>query len=552
VDLATGSIADVHSVESADLFTLVDSGTARLVIAHGDSTLRGSIAGVTTHSAAAYRLYAEGVQTLADGDLGGADRLFAAALREDSTFAMAAYYYARSSGMRVPMVRRLNRALRLSSNATQRERWLIRAGWAWMVTSPELGAFADSLVRRYPQEPEGHFYSAVARFQDGEYVPAIAFLRRVVAMDSGSFARADGVAGCNACTAMSQMVLAYAAADSLAAAEREARRWTRLQPNIPAPWLSLWDVLERAGKFAESDKLVERITALDDDAAAAVARAATHALRMGDLTRGEQLVRAALQTGNSDVQREALWQLVISLRNQGRLRDAIAAAERYRSLAGPLDSAGPGKVSSASAPLAVALYEAGQYRKSAALFDSISRWRPPDEAASGAARERVWRLTHKARALASAGDTAAVVALVDTIAAVGAVSGHVRDRRLDRYVRGLVLLARNDLVGAEAAFQSALYSLPTGYTRVNCELATVLLRRGRPREAIRVLQPALRGKVDASNYYVTYAEVHALLAQAWDAAGRADSAAVHHAWVARAWEHGDKQFAERALLARRR
>ena len=138
----------------------------------------------------------------------------------------------------------------------------------------------------------------------------------------------------------------------------------------------------------------------------------------------------------------------------------------------------------------------------------------PEEAPSGAARERAWRLTQEARALASAGDTTAVAALADTIGAVGANSGHVRDRRLDRYVRGLVLFARNDLVGAEAAFRSALYSLPAGYTRVNCELGDELLRLGRPRDAVAVVQPALRGKVDASNYYVTHTEVHALLARA--------------------------------------
>jgi predicted Zn-dependent protease len=198
------------------------------------------------------------------------------------------------------------------------------------------------------------------------------------------------------------------------------------------------------------------------------------------------------------------------------------------------------------------LYEAGRYGEAAALFDSISHWRAPDEPPSGIARERTWRLTMAARSLAAAGDTAAVAALADTVDRIGAQSGHVRDRRLGRHVRGLLLLARNDLPGAEAAFRSSVYSWPTGFTRVNCDLALVLLRLGRPRDAIAVLQPALRGKVDASNFYVTHTEVHALLAQAWDAAGRADSATVHHAWVARAWERGDPPFRERAATARQR
>jgi hypothetical protein len=75
---------------------------------------------------------------------------------------------------------------------------------------------------------------------------------------------------------------------------------------------------------------------------------------------------------------------------------------------------------------------------------------------------------------------------------------------------------------------------------------------GRPRDAVAVLQPALRGKLDASNFYVTHTEIRELLAQAWDSAGRADSASAHYTWVARAWEHGDLSYARRAAAARDR
>src|SRR5262249_24786802 len=55
VDLATGAIGDVHTIAGADLFTLVDSGTMRLVSALGATAPAGSIADVTTRSVAAYR-----------------------------------------------------------------------------------------------------------------------------------------------------------------------------------------------------------------------------------------------------------------------------------------------------------------------------------------------------------------------------------------------------------------------------------------------------------------------------------------------------------------
>jgi len=51
---------------------------------------------------------------------------------------------------------------------------------------------------------------------------------------------------------------------------------------------------------------------------------------------------------------------------------------------------------------------------------------------------------------------------------------------------------------------------------------------------------------------VTHTEIRELLAQAWDSAGRVDSAAAHYTWVAHAWEHGDPQYARRAAAARER
>jgi hypothetical protein len=57
---------------------------------------------------------------------------------------------------------------------------------------------------------------------------------------------------------------------------------------------------------------------------------------------------------------------------------------------------------------------------------------------------------------------------------------------------------------------------------------------GRPRETIDVLAPALRGAMEASNYYVTNADLHRALAEGFRAAGQADRAGVHDSWVRRA------------------
>jgi predicted Zn-dependent protease len=135
---------------------------------------------------------------------------------------------------------------------------------------------------------------------------------------------------------------------------------------------------------------------------------------------------------------------------------------------------------------------------------------------------------------------------------MGEQSGFGRDRRLHRYVRGLLFVARGNDNAAIDEFKAAVFSPTTGFTRTNYELAAAYLRTHKPREAVAILQPALRGAIDASNLYVNRIELHERLAQAWDAAGNADSAAVHYAWVTKAWSAADPALRSRANAARAR
>ena len=510
------------------------------------------MAGVTTRSVSAYSLYAQGLRATADGDINGARALFAAALREDSTFAMAAYHYGRLAPYRVDLITGLDRAMRLSVRATERERLLIHAGWAAAVLARELGAVADSLVTRYPQETQGHLFKGMALLGAGDFTGAVAPLERVIAMDSLSFTRVDSVSGCNACMAFSQLVLTYELADSLAAAERTARRWARLDPESSPPWVSLWDVLERESKFDEAQQVAAHIASINRDAIAATDRTAINAIRMGNFELADRVLRAAIQGSSIAAQADAMWDLDLSLRHQGRAQEAVAVARQYRELSERAQHLAPNEASQTVRPLAAALYDAGRYREAAALFDSSARYRAAGEPPASQARERAWSLAHAARSLAAAGDTSELSARADTLIAVGMQSASARDQRLGSYIRGLLLLARNDLPNAAVAIRSSIYSLPGGYTRENYDLARVYLRLGRPREAIAVLQPVLRGKLDASNMYVTQTEIRELLAQAWDSAGRRDSASMHYAWVAKAWANGDPPYAKRADDARRR
>jgi len=142
--------------------------------------------------------------------------------------------------------------------------------------------------------------------------------------------------------------------------------------------------------------------------------------------------------------------------------------------------------------------------------------------------------------------------LIDSVQSLGRSSGFALDGRLYHHVRGVWLATQGDDEAAVAEFRRAMLSRNFGYTRTNYELARALIRLGRPAEAVAALQPALQGSVDESNLYVTRSEIHELLAEAWEAAGRRDSAEVHYRTVAAAWRRADPALRRRWEHARDR
>jgi predicted Zn-dependent protease len=164
-------------------------------------------------------------------------------------------------------------------------------------------------------------------------------------------------------------------------------------------------------------------------------------------------------------------------------------------------------------------------------------------------------MTHAASALAAGGDTVSLAVRVDSVRLLGARSGYGRDQRLHHHVRGLLFSARGQNDEAADEFRRAIYSMNMGYTRTNMSLASVLMRQRKWADAIAVLQPVLRGPLEASNYYVTRTEAHEMLAQAWDSVGTPtarDSAGAHYAAVAKSWARADPSFADRVARARAR
>jgi tetratricopeptide (TPR) repeat protein len=154
-----------------------------------------------------------------------------------------------------------------------------------------------------------------------------------------------------------------------------------------------------------------------------------------------------------------------------------------------------------------------------------------------------------ADALAAMGDTVQLSRIADSIKVMADVSGFGRDQRLHYHVIGLLLEARGYRAQAVSAFQRSLGSPNSGFTRTNYELAGLLLQLNRPRDAIPTLQAALRGGLEGGNLYITLPELEGRLAQAWEAAGKKDSAAVHYRRVVQAWQRADPDVGVRRAVA---
>ncbi|HKG90548.1 MAG TPA: hypothetical protein VKA84_01580, partial [Gemmatimonadaceae bacterium] len=557
VDAAGGVIRSAYSAQAGDLFALVERVSGQLAAELGQRAPTPALAELTTTSLVARRFYEEGMRTLfLQGDQRGALRLFRAALAEDSTFAMAAYFAAQTAietdGAAV--LQFAAQAVRMSRRATERERLLIATDWADKTNNPSYVALAESLARRFPLEPEGEYALGQALAWSGDFLGAIPHFWRVVARDSVSLA--GGAAGteqlrCWACDGYSYLVAAYHSVDSLDAAERTAREWARRQPRSERALRTLAVLMGVRGRAPEALELWRRRQALFGNAPPpddGVDRAVVH-LRAGDFAEADSLLAERARSGSASVRADAQWFQVISFRNQGRLDDALRTAALYRQA--------DGEAVASLLPEAQVLFERGRPLEAARRFEAMAvaaRPRPPEGAPDSVlgltTRSVGWHLTHAAAAYAAAGDTARLARLADSVEAIGALGAFGRDRRLHHHLRGLLLLARGRREEAAAAFRRAIYAPTNGYSRTNLELGRTLLALGRPREAAAALAPALRGDVQSSNYYVTHAELHEALARAYEAAGQRDSARVHYAWVANAWRAADPQFRERAARAR--
>jgi len=545
VALASGVVRRGYVVRAQDPYDLVDSATA--VIARDFQLAASSTAvrAVRTASPEAYLLYEEGLRAYYQFDTHAAYRLMTAALQRDSSFAMAAYWVWQLGRSQVDDAQSqsdLSRAKRLAPRAIDRERLLIQ-GSAAELDGPvsQRIAIAETLSVRYPEDPDGQYLLGAARFHAGDWPGSVAAYNRAVALDS--VAEATKGPFCRVCATLTALSQTYVWWDSLPAAEQSLRRLIAFRPEEAAAWINLVEPLLRQGRRAEAEVAFQRGAALTTGSPTVRGLLNRDLIRWGRFEEADRELLSDLSSAAQNERAEGRWLMLISLRNQGRLREALALA-RDGSIPGSERSVRDLGVEGIN--LAVLALELGRWSEAARLYREISPHAPrADQVPGHVARVSAWMLTLAGLAHAMGGDTAAARRLVDTVETLGRISSFGRDARLGHFLRGVLLQREGWHREAVEAFRRSLFSTTDGLTRTNLLMARSLLALGRAAEAIAILRPALRGGVDGSNTHVTHTELREELAHAFEQAGQRDSATYYYRAVERAWRRADSQFRER-------
>jgi len=547
VNLRDGRIRAGYGVIGDDRMTLLDSVT---ILIAADLRLAApvqSLAEVSTRSPLAHRYYEDGLRAFYQYDAYAANRLFRAAIREDSTFAMATYYAWRSSAPfgDTATASLGERALRLAPKASERDRLLILAHIGGDRRDRRALYAVDTLVMRYGSDPEALLIAGSLVL---DLRRAIILLNRAIMLDSAAGVLPSAI--CRLCSALGTLATRYQWADSSAMVESTMRRSMRLRPEDAGPWFGLADHFVSVGRLREAEDAQRRAEALGGLRGNQVERKLTWAMRSDDFDGAISQCRTLLATVDRFEFPSYRWYCTIALRMVGRFEEALALVREGKVPGSTMIRRGTGMD---SLLVGILEWETGRYREAAAKLGpdrSVSAGAATDAQRSPA--PNIWHMTLAASAALSGGDTLFAKSLVDSIEAEGGRSSYARDIELHHFIRGQLLAKRGDQAGAVRQYRQALVSPTFGYTRINYELAKSLVLLGRPMEAVPLMQAVLRGGLEGSDLYLTRTEAHDVLARAFEQAGPRDSAIAHFRVVERAWRKADPILKQRYEYARSR
>jgi Flp pilus assembly protein TadD len=245
-DVRTGRVLRLYTVSGPTLTLLADRAASSVLGLAEGSTGRPGFADVATSSIEAYQHYVRALQAGAEGRFVDERRELDAAIALDSGFASA--LRARSALAlqttdEPQLAARLQERLRRSEETGSEWDRLAEAASSALHSGNEKRAehLAQDLVARYPGDPRAYDLLAELLTLDGRWTDADTLYRQELSLDSLAMTAVEGP--CIPCEAYNGLVSLRVGEGDLAGAEAVARRWTALQPDLPAAWSNLAFVL---------------------------------------------------------------------------------------------------------------------------------------------------------------------------------------------------------------------------------------------------------------------------------------------------------------------
>jgi DNA-binding SARP family transcriptional activator/TolB-like protein len=533
-DVATGKLLRMSTVTGSDILSVADAAAARVLEAVNSEAGTPHFADIETSSPEAYRHFVRGMQASAAGQFPDDEVEIDAALALDPGFvsAITARRDIAIGHGEFAIAARMDSAFaHHADRASNWDRLMDEASRAYHGGEVERAeALARNLVARYPDDPRGYVFLSEVLMQHGRWLAVDTVLESELALDS--LAVAAGHGPCAPCLAYHGMADSRNASGDFAGAERAARAWVALQPELPDAWVSLADVLSVSGRPDEAIAVGEHGATLTSNTYPTISvgrwmimsrrydAAATYAAKLQKSRDPE------LRDGGSDI-------AAMVAREQGQLRAANAIIDHMST--GPSDAM--------HLLHADNLARLGDFVGAGKEFAAFERFGPTDgsQSLSGdAARAFSWPRSLEADALAASGDTMRLRSIADSLEQVGPRSYYGRDWTLFHHVRGLLAMRGKRYAEAEREFSAARWGY-AGWTRTLAELAQSQLQQGRARDAIATLRHAYASAPDAMGRYLPRSEVDLRMSKAFRAAGMTDSARVYGAYVKRAWAHADPE-----------
>jgi len=553
VDVESGNVEASQRIEGRpgeDLFALVDRLTVEVkrdlsLPQAALAELDPAVAGITTHSAEAYRHYLEGVELQNRLYYQEAEEAYRRAVRADTAFAMA-YLGLSMMGPRSEREQMLGRAAKHADRVSRREREYIEA-LAAVATGDRVEGIRrlEAYAERYPDDKESVYRLGLIHYSGtGDCAAAVEALTRAIEIDP--------------LYPPPYNVLAYAY-ELLGDHDRSlwaVNRYMALAPQAANPYDSRGDLHGYQGRIDEAIACFQKALEIKPDFAMTLWNLGYMYTVTGQYARAESCYHQLAMSRHGDTRSYARYRLALIPLHQGRLQetlrildDAMAADRLEEGAAGlrvALKHVAKGQVLSQFGLFDRALEEAGRF------LDIMSRLPPGSpyqlqtsySSVLGVAQATLEFQAWYAYVLAGAGDAGGAEEILEQMRE-RVESGMPHDVRWYWKARGSVDLAlgRPDraidylLKAAELCYQPRI--------DVRYPLGEAYLQTGQMDRSVDVLERALtRYDCRQEGYHAWFVKAHYLLGLAYERSGWTRKAVEEYETFLRIWKDADSGIPE--------